>query len=211
MKTPFFALAAAALALTLAGCGTMPPWKSVPSGEQAEYGRIETQRDLIQFLAFSDDPGISVIAIQNKGYRYPARYAILFDQPAREALRAALTKYDTWKNIAWENQTEITKEITTLGLEQMYYEDGEWHDAGDRDLSLVFTARSDATAGMKFYLTLKPSPVFLFRAFFVVYGRDSMILSDDQVRTFSDLMQEDAVNQGYEKAKKKQDVINLFN
>ncbi len=211
MRTPFLAIAAAGLALSLAGCGTMPPWKSVPTGEQAEYGRIETSRDLLQFLAFSDDPGISVIAIQNKGYRYPARYAILFDQPARDALRSALEKYDTWKNIAWENQTEITKEITTLGLEQMYFEDGGWHDAGDRDLSLVFTARSDPTAGMKFYLTLKPSSVFMMRPFFVVYGRDSLILSDDEVRTLSDLMQEDAVDQGYQKAKKKQDVINMFN
>ena len=81
MKKPIPAVAAAAFVVLLVGCSTLPPWKSVPSGQQAEYGRIETNRDLIQFLAFSDDPGISVIAIQNKAYRYPSRYA----HPSRRA------------------------------------------------------------------------------------------------------------------------------
>lgn len=211
MKTPFVAVAAAAVAFTLAGCGTLPPWKSVPTGEQAEYGRIETSRDLMQFLAFSDDPQISVISIQNKGYRYPSRYAILLDVPAREAVRAALEKYENWRSIANENQTEITKTITTLSVEQMYYQDREWHDAGDRDISFVFTSRINPDGTQKFFLTLKPSPVFMMRWFFVVYGRDSMVLGDDEVATFNDLVQEEAVDKGYEKAKKKQDVINLFN
>ena len=69
MTKPLVAFAAVVFAVGLAGCSGMPPWKSVPSGQQAEYGRIETDKDLIQFLAFSDDPGISVIAIQNKAYR----------------------------------------------------------------------------------------------------------------------------------------------
>ena len=93
----------------------------------------------------------------------------------------------------------------------MYYQDGEWHDAGDRDISLVFTSRIDDNGNQSFFLTLKPSPVFLLRAFFIVYGRDSLVLSDDQAITFSDMLQEDAVDKGYEKAKKKQDVIDMFN
>ena len=210
MKKPMVALAAAACAVILAGCSTMPPWKSVPSGEQAEYGRIETNKDLIQFLVFSDDPGISVIAIQNKAYRYPTRYAILLDGPAREAMRAAFEKYESWKGIAQENQTEISKTITTMYLTQLYYEDGGWHDAGDREISLVFTSRIDDNGNQSFFMTLRPSPVFLLRSFFLVYGRDSLVLNDDEALTFSDLLQEDAVNRGYEKAKKKQDVINLF-
>jgi len=210
MTKPMKALAAAAFVVALAGCSTMPPWKSVPSGQQAEYGRIETNKDLIQFLAFSDDPGISVIAIQNKAYRYPTRYAILLDGPARQDMRAALEKYENWKGIAQENQTQITKTITTLELQQMYYEDGEWRDAGDRDISLVFTSRVDDNGNQSFFLTLKPSPVFMLRAFFLVYGRDSLVLSDDQAITFSDMIQEDAVDQGYQKAKKKQDVIEMF-
>ncbi|HUI70000.1 MAG TPA: hypothetical protein VL354_05735 [Spirochaetia bacterium] len=210
MTQPMKALAAAAFVVALAGCSTMPPWKSVPSGQQAEYGRIETNKDLIQFLAFSDDPGISVIAIQNKSYRYPTRYAILLDGPARADMRAALEKYESWKGIAQENQTQITKTITTLELQQMYYQDGDWHDAGDRDISLVFTSRIDDNGNQTFFLTLKPSPVFMMRAFFLVYGRDSLVLSDDQAITFSDMIQEDAVDQGYEKAKKKQDVIEMF-
>ncbi|MGO9413437.1 MAG: hypothetical protein ACLQCB_22140 [Spirochaetia bacterium] len=211
MTKPLVAFAAVVFAVGLAGCSGMPPWKSVPSGQQAEYGRIETDKDLIQFLAFSDDPGISVIAIQNKAYRYPTRYAILLDGPAREDMRAALEKYESWKGIAQANQTEISKTISTLELQQMYYQDGEWHDAGDRDMSLVFTSRIDDNGNQSFFLTLKPSPVFLLRAFFIVYGRDSLVLSDDQAITFSDMLQEAAVDKGYEKAKKKQDVIDMFN
>ena len=211
MRKPILALAAAAFAVLLVGCSTLPPWKSVPTGQQAEYGRIETNRDLIQFLAFSDDPGISVIAIQNKGYRYPSRYAILLDGPARDAMRGALEKYESWKTIAQENQTEITKTITTMDLTQMYFSDGEWHDAGDREISLVFTARADDNGAMSTFLTLRPSPIFMLRAFFLVYGRDSLVLNDDQAKTFNDLLQEDAVDRGYQKAKKKQDVIDMFN
>ena len=211
MTKPMMALAAAAFVAALAGCGTMPPWKSVPSGQQAEYGRIETDKDLIQFLAFSDDPGISVVAIQNKAYRYPTRYALLLDGPARDAMRAAFEKYENWKGIAQENQTQITKTISTLELQQMYNQDGEWHDAGDREISLVFTSRVDDNGNQSFFLTLRPSPVFMLRAFFLVYGRDSLVLTDDQALTFSDLLREDAVDGGYEKAKKKQDVIDMFN
>jgi len=211
MTKPMMALVAAAFVAALAGCGTMPPWKSVPSGQQAEYGRIETDKDLIQFLAFSDDPGISVVAIQNKAYRYPTRYALLLDGPARDAMRAAFEKYENWKGIAQENQTQITKTISTLELQQMYYQDGEWHDAGDREISLVFTSRVDDNGSQSFFLTLRPSPVFMLRAFFLVYGRDSLVLTDDQALTFSDLLREDAVDGGYEKAKKKQDVIDMFN
>ncbi len=211
MTKPMMALAAAAFVAALAGCGTMPPWKSVPSGQQAEYGRIETDKDLIQFLAFSDDPGISVVAIQNKAYRYPTRYALLLDGPARDAMRAAFEKYENWKGIAQENQTQISKTISTLELQQMYYQDGEWHDAGDREISLVFTSRVDDNGNQSFFLTLRPSPVFMLRAFFLVYGRDSLVLTDDQALTFSDLLREDAVDGGYEKAKKKQDVIDMFN
>ncbi len=211
MKKPMLALAATACAVLLAGCGTMPPWKSVPSGQQAEYGRIETNKDLIQFLAFSDDPGISVVAIQNKAYRYPTRYALVLDPGARETMRTAFEKYESWKGIAQENQTEISKTITTMDVTQLYYQDGGWHDAGDREISLVFTSRIDDNGTQNFYLTLRPSPVFMMRSFFLVYGRDSLILNDDEALTFSDLLQEDAVNRGYEKAKKKQDVINMFN
>jgi hypothetical protein len=74
----------------------------------------------------------------------------------------------------------------------------------------VFTSRIDENGNQSFFLTLKPSPVFLLRAFFVVYGRDSLVLNDDQAITFSEMLQEDAVQQGYEKAKKKQDVIDMF-
>ena len=210
MGRTLFALAACAFAVLLAGCETLPPWKSVPSGQQAEYGRIESGGDLIQFLAFSDDPGIVAIAIQNRDSTSLGRYAILLDGPAREAMRAAFQKYDNWKRLALENQAEITKTITTLELTQMYYRYGSWHDAGDRDVSLVFTASIDDNFAQTFLLTLKPSPVFMRRGFFWVYGRDSLVLNEDEAKTFGDLLQEKAVDSGYQKAKKKQDVIDMF-
>ena len=85
-------------------------------------------------------------------------------------MRAALEKYESWKGIAQANQTQITKTISTLELQQMYYQDGEWHDAGDRDISLVFTSRIDDNGNQSFFLTLKPSPVFMLRAFFLSTG-----------------------------------------
>jgi hypothetical protein len=102
MKKLIKALAAVAFAVLLSGCWTL---SSVPSGQQAEYGRIETDIDLIQFLAFSDDPNTCAIAIQDKQSQYPAGYALLLDGPAREAMRAALAKYESWKGLAQENQT----------------------------------------------------------------------------------------------------------
>jgi hypothetical protein len=212
MRIPVLGLAAVGLAaIFVASCAILPPWKSVPSGQQAEYGRIETSRDLIQFLAFSDDPGISVIAIQNRAFRYPSRYAILLDGPSRGMFRSALQKYEAWKSIAQENSTQITKTITTMDLTQMYYQDGSWHDAGGRGISLVFTSRLDDNGSQQFILTLQPSAFFMMRSFFLVYGQDSLVLTDEAAKVFSNMLQEDAVSQGYQKAKKKQDAINMFN
>lgn len=201
MKT----LAAVAVVALLVGCSTL---SGIPSGQQAEYGRIETDKDLIQFLAFSDDPNICAMAIQNRQSQYPARYAILLDGPAREALRAALTKYETWKGLAQENHTTITKTITKLELQQIYYQRRGWRDAGDHEISLVFTSRIDDNGNQSFSLELNP---YERGAFYRAYGRDYLVLSDDQAITLSDLLSEDALKGGYQKAKKKEDVINMFN
>ena len=42
-------------------------------------------------------------------------------------------------------------------------------------------------------------------------GGDSLVLTDDQAITFSDFLSEDSLKGGYEKAKKKKHVINMFN
>jgi hypothetical protein len=196
MKGTLFALATAACAVLLASCSTLPPWKSVPTGQQAEYGSVETDTDLIQFIAFSDDEGITALGIKNKEYTSPARYAILLDAPARGALKEACEKYENWKDIAQKNQTEITKTIATLDLTQMYYQEGGWHDAGDLEISLVFTSTIDDSGTQSISLSLKPSPIYMRRSFFRMYGREPLVLRDDQVKAFSDLLQEDAVNNG---------------
>ena len=201
MKT----LAAIVVVALLVGCSTL---SGIPSGQQAEYGRVETDTDLIQFLAFSDDQNTCAMAIQNKQSQYPARYAILLDGPAREALLAALAKYENWKGLAQENQTTITKTITQLELQQIYYQHRGWRDAGDREISLVFTSRIDDNGNQSFSLELKP---YVRGAFYRAYGRDHLVLSDDQAIAFSDLLSEDALKGGYQKAKKKEDVINMFN
>jgi len=209
MKRTLGVLLIALGGVLLARCSSLPPWQSVPSGQQAEYGRIETNDDLIQFLAFSDAPDISAIAVQNKAYSSPPRYAILLDGSARDAMRTAFEKYEKWKDIARDNHTDITKAITTLELQQMYYLDGAWHDAGDRELSLIFNSATDDNGAQGFSLALRPSPLH-WRAFYRVYGRESLVLSDDQVKPFSDLLSESAVEGGYQKAKKKQDAIDMF-
>ena len=70
MKKLMTTLAAVAFVVLLSSCSTLP---NMPSGQQAEYGRVETDRDLVQFIAFSDDPEMYVLAIQNKESQYPAR------------------------------------------------------------------------------------------------------------------------------------------
>jgi hypothetical protein len=205
MKKLMETLAVVAFVVLLSGCWTL---SSVPSGQEAEYGRIETDNDLIQFLAFSDDPNTCAMAIQDKQSQYPARYALVLDGPAREAMRAALAKYESWKGLAQENQTAITKTITKLELQQMYYQREGWRDAGDREISLLFASSIDDNGNQSFSLELKS---YVWRGFYRGYGRDSLLLSDDQAITFSDLLSEDALKDGYQKAKKKQDVINQFN
>jgi hypothetical protein len=205
MKKLMKTLVAASFAVLLLGCWT---FTNVPGGQQAEYGRIETDSDVIQFLAFSDDPDVCAIAIQNKQSQYPARYALLLDGPAREAMREALTKYESWKGLAQENQTAIVKTITKLELQQMFYQHGGWRDAGDREISLLFYSSIDDNGNQSFSLELKP---YVWRGFYRVYGQDSLVLSDDQAITLGDLLSENALKDGYQKAKKKQDVINMFN
>ena len=211
MKKALSVALVALFASLLAACSTLAPWKSVPSGQQSEYGRIVTGRSVIQFISFSDDPGISVLAVQSKSYRSSHRYAILLDGHAREELRAACEKFEKWRDLARANETEITRTIVTLDVTQMYEAEREWHDAGGREISLVFTSRVDSGGNQKITLTLKPSPVFMFRSLFMVYGRDFLVLDEDQAAQFSDLIQEDAVDSGYQKAKKRQDVIDMFN
>jgi hypothetical protein len=90
----------------------------------------------------------------------------------------------------------------------MYYQRGGWRDAGHREILLLFASSIDDNGKQSFSLELKP---YVWRGFYRVYGRDSLVLSDDQAITFSDLLSEDALKDGYQKAKKKQDVINMFN
>jgi len=93
-------------------------------------------------------------------------------------------------------------------LQQIYYQRRGWRDAGDHEISLVFTSRIDDNGNQSFSLELNP---YERGAFYRAYGRDYLVLSDDQAITLSDLLSEDALKGGYQKAKKKEDVINMFN
>jgi hypothetical protein len=108
-------------------------------------------------------------------------------------------------------KTRPKSPTTTLDLQQAYNRDGGRHDADDREVSIVYRSRIEDNGTQSFSLALKPSPRYLRRSFCRVYGRDSLVLTDDQAITFSDLLSEDSLKRGYEKAKKKEDVINMFN
>ena len=126
---------------------------------QAEYGRIETSGNLIQFLAFSNNPDVAVIAIQNKEYHAAGRLFILLDRLARKALRAAVQKYETWRKITQGKLTRSSKPLSTLELAQLSYQNGRWHDEGALDISIVVASRSDVGANQKGFLNAQPSAV----------------------------------------------------
>jgi hypothetical protein len=200
-RLSFALLIGTALALML-GCSTLPPWKPVPTGQSAVYGKIENTSGLIQFIAFSDDPGIAALSIGYTFGRFAPQYALILDRPGREALKAALSKYLDWAGLASENRVEITKEIATIVLPQMQRSGNSWQAEGTRELAFIFVSRFDRNGVQRISLVLRSSS-FLF-------GRDQFTLNDEQAREFNALLQDDAMENGYREAKKKQDTIDMF-
>jgi len=200
-RLSFVFLVGTALALVI-GCSTLPPWKPVPAGQSAIYGKIEDTNALIQFIAFSDDPGILAIAVGYGFGRSAPHYALLVDRPGRDTMKAALSKYLTWAGLAAENRVEITKEITTTVLPQMLPSGNSWQAEGTRELAFIFISRFDKNGEQRISLVLRSSSF--------LYGRDQFMLNDQQARQFGSLLQDDAVETGFTEAKRKQDTIDMF-
>ena len=189
-------------ALLVAGCSTLPPWKSAPTGQSAIYGTIEDKNTLMRFIAFADDPGIVAISVEYKFGRGAPRYTLLADKFVRDALREVFSKYREWSSVAAEKDVEITKEISTLTVTQLVRRGGTWDAAGSRDLTFVFTSRFDANGSQQIFMVMRSSAFF--------GGRDQVALSDSQARDFDSFLDDENVMKGYDEAKKKQDTLDLF-
>jgi hypothetical protein len=190
------------LSLLLAGCSTLPPWKTVPDGQAVVYGQIEDSRRALSFMAFANDPGIIAIAVENRFSGFTPRYGMIVDEPARTSFQEAIAKYKEWSQLAADNQVEITREITTITLPQMFRHGDAWEAEGSRDVTFVFNSRLDQSGAPRISLLLRT------RSFF--YGVDQVLLTDQQAADLSDYLSSEQVSAGYQKAKKKQDTLDMF-
>ena len=197
----FFAVIVLGSAL-LAGCTTLPPWKQVPTGSSVVYGQIEDSRRAIAFVAYSDDPGIIAITVENRFGGWSPRYGMIVDQPARTSIKEALAKYEEWSRLAVDNGVEITREITSVTLPQMFLRNKGWEAEGERQVTFVFNSRLGDSS------TPRTSLVMRTKSFF--YGSDQAVLSNDQAADFSRYLDEEEIAMGYHQAKKKQDTLDMF-
>jgi hypothetical protein len=202
MKTIRGAALVLAGALVLASCTTLPPWKPLPTGSSVVYGQIEDFRRGIAFVAWSDDPGIITVTVENRTDFFNTRYGMVIDQPARVTLREILAKYDEWAKLAVDNQVEITREINSVTLPQMLMRNRGWEAEGERQMTFVFNARLGASSTPRTTLVIRTSSFF--------YGSDQVTLNDQQASDFAKYLDEDEINTGYQQAKKKQDALDLF-
>ncbi|HET6450188.1 MAG TPA: hypothetical protein VFI08_02715 [Spirochaetia bacterium] len=195
------ALAAAGV-MFLASCATLPPWKTMPTGTSVTYGQIEDYRRALAFIAWSDDPGIITLTVDNRQDFFNARYGMIVDQPARTAIQEALSKYQEWARLAVDNQVEITREISSVTLPQILLRSHGWEAEGERQVSFVFNARLGGSDTPRTTLQIRT------RSFF--YGSDQINLSDQQAGDFAKYMQDESVDGGYQQAKKKHDALDMF-
>jgi hypothetical protein len=190
------------LPILLVGCSSLPPWSPVPTGQTAVYGGIQTADNSLSFITFSGNPDVVAISIEYKFGRYGPRYALIADRPTRVAILEICAKYLEWQQLAVDNHVEITKEIRTLTVAQMYQSSSGWEAGGNRELRFVFSSRLVAD-------TARTS--LRVRSYSFFDDRDQFVLDDQQVRDLADSLQDAAVASGFEAAKKKQDTIDMFN
>lgn len=186
----------------LTACATLPPWKPVPDGQSVVYGQIADSRRSLAFMAFAHDQGIIAITVENFSGGFPSRYGMIVDQPARSSLREAVAKFQEWSKLAADNQVEITREITTLTLPQMFQRREGWEAEGSRDVTFVFSSRLGSADTPRITLIMRS------RSFF--YGVDQVVLSEQQAADFDRYLADEEINSGWQQAKKKQDTLDMF-
>jgi hypothetical protein len=190
------------LFFVLAGCSTLPPWEPVPTGQSVIYGQLQDSRRAIAFIAFANDPGIVAISVEDFFGGLTRRYGMIADQPARTAIRQAIAKYQQWSKLAEDNRVEITREISTVSLPQMFRRGEGWEAEGTRELTFIFHSRLDQTDDPRVTLVMRTSSFF--------YGVDQVVLNDQQAADFSRYLEDDQTDAGYRQAKKKQDALEMF-
>lgn len=190
------------LSLLLAGCTTLPPWKPVPTGQSVVYGQIQDSRRAIAFTAFANDPGIVAITVENPSGGFNPRYGMIADEPARASMREAIAKFQEWSRLAEDNRVEITREITTVSMPQMFRRGDGWEAEGTRDVAFVFSSRLGSSSDPRITLVLKTSSVF--------YGVDQIVLNGQQAEDFGRYLENGEVDTGYRQARKKQDTLDMF-
>jgi len=186
----------------LAGCTTLPPWKPVPTGSSVVYGQIEDSRRAIAFVAYSDDPGIIAITVENRFGGWSPRYGMVVDQPARATIREALAKYEEWSRLAVDNGVEITREIASVTLPQMFLRSKGWEAEGERQVTFVFNSRLGDSSMPRTSLVMRTKSFF--------YGSDQAVLNNDQVADFSRYLDDEEIATGYRQARKKQETLDMF-
>jgi hypothetical protein len=197
-KTFLFVL----LPLLIAGCTTLPPWKPVPTGQSVVYGQIQDSRRAIAFVAFAGDPGIVAITVDNLFGGFNPRYGMIVDEPARTAMREAIAKFQQWSRLAQDNRVEITREISTVNLPQMFRRGEGWEADGNRDVTFVFSSRLGQTTDPRITLVMRTSSFF--------HGVDQVVMNDQQAADFGRYLENEEVDVGYQQAKKKQDTLDMF-
>ncbi len=186
----------------LTGCTTLPPWKPVPTGQTVVYGQIADSRRVISFTAFGEDEGIIAISVEYVVSGFSDRYAMVVDQPARNAMKGACAKFTEWARLAADNRVEITREITTVTTPQMFMRRGGWEAEGSREIKFVFVSRMDPDNTPRITLQLRSSSLF--------YGSDQITLTEQQAGDFGGYLQDEAVDNAYRQARKKQDTLDMF-
>jgi hypothetical protein len=192
----------ACLCLVIAGCTTLPPWKSVPDGQSVVYGQIQDSRRAIAFTAFANDPGIIAITVENTFGGFNPRYGMIADEPARTSMRDAIVKFHEWSRLAEENRVEITREISSVSMPQMFKRNSGWEAEGTREVTFIFNSRVSQSGDPKITLVIRASSLF--------YGIDQIVLNNDQAADFGRFLADDEVDAAYRQAKKKQDTLDMF-
>ena len=196
------ALALIFFSIVLAGCSTLPPWSPVPTGQSVVYGQIKESRRGLTFIAFADNPGIVAIAVQNLFAGATPRYAMIADEPARASIREAVAKFQEWSKLATDNQVEVTREIKTIDMAQMFPRGAGWDAEGTRQVTFVFSARREAEDTVRITLILKTSAVFS--------GSDQILLNPNQAADLGRYVDKEEVDAGYTQARNKQNALDMF-
>jgi len=190
------------LSILLAGCSSLPPWSPVPTGQSVVYGQIKDSRRGLTFIAFANNPGIIAISVQNLFGSSAPRYGMIVEEPARASIREAVAKFEEWARLAMDNHVEITREITTIDLPQMFRRGEGWEAQGTRQVTLVFSARREGADALRITLVMRTAAIFA--------SSDQIVLNTEQAADLRRYLEDEEVDAGYAQARKKQDTLDMF-